>query len=258
MAAIALGSDGGGSIRYPAGLTGLVGLKPHRDLLPVGPEHASGWHGLLALGPLTRSVRDAALFVDVVCVEREANGLRDALTESSPRLRIAVSTNPPPGTHVTLSPAGPRAVDVQHRDRLEARTRSVARLARLLPPRSLRKALAHEAQIAATINTAFDSADVVLTPVCPSPAPRLDECPTRGALRSLRASNTSAWLVPWNVTGQPAMAVPVGIDDDNLPTAIQLAGKPHDEAALLRLASEIEAAHPFPRWSLSAMRTSGK
>jgi amidase len=54
MAALALGSDGGGSIRYPAGLTGLVGLKPQRDRVPVGAEHASAWYGLLALGPLTR------------------------------------------------------------------------------------------------------------------------------------------------------------------------------------------------------------
>jgi amidase len=42
MAAMALGSDGGGSIRYPAGLTGLVGLKPQRDRIPVGDEHGSG------------------------------------------------------------------------------------------------------------------------------------------------------------------------------------------------------------------------
>jgi amidase len=65
MAAMALGSDGGGSIRYPAGLTGLVGLKPQRDRIPVGDEHGSGWHGLITLGPLTRSARDAALFLDV-------------------------------------------------------------------------------------------------------------------------------------------------------------------------------------------------
>jgi amidase len=91
----------------------------------------------------------------------------------------------------------------------------------------------------------------MLTPLCASPAPRLDECPARGALRSLRASNTSAWLVPWNVTGQPAFTI--GTDDDNVPTAIQLVGRARDETTLLALASQIEAALPFPRWSPSAM-----
>jgi len=95
----------------------------------------------------------------------------------------------------------------------------------------------------------FDAADVVLTPLCESPAPRIDTCPTRGAMRSLRAANTSAWLVPWNVTGQPAIAIPTGIDDDNLPTAIHLAGRADDEATILALAAQIEKARPFPRWS---------
>ena len=295
MAALALGSDGGGSVRYPAGLTGLVGVKPQRDRIPVGPEHASAWHGLLVLGPLTRSVRDAALFLDVATAKDGASEFRDALHISARRLRIAVSTNPPPGTQASLSSTGRRAVDaairlladhghevlevdldyglgslwnstvrllkgaqedvaaMPDRSHLEARTRSVARLGRWLPSRSLKTALAREERIAESINAVFDSADVILTPLCASPAPRLNECPRRGALRSLRASNTSAWLVPWNVTGQPAVAVPIGIDDDNVPTAIQLVGRARDETTLLALASQIEAAHPFPRWSPTAM-----
>ena len=291
MAAMALGSDGGGSIRYPAGLTGLVGVKPQRNRVPLGPEHGSAWHGLLVLGPLTRSVRDAALFLDAVATPETSTTFRDAIGNPKPRLRIAVSTNPPPGPHVSLSPArratiedaadmlaalGHEVVEVdidyglaslwnstvrllkgaQHdvssmpdRERLEARTRAVARLGRLLPARSLRRALERERLIAASINRVFDAADVVLTPLCESPAPRIDTCPTRGAMRSLRAASTSAWLVPWNVTGQPALAVPTGIDADTLPTAVQLAGRIGDEATLLALAAQIETARPFPRWS---------
>lgn len=292
MAAMALGSDGGGSIRYPAGLTGLVGVKPQRSRLPVGAEHGSGWHGLVALGPLTRSVRDAALFLDVVSTPVVTTIFRDALDRPARRLRIAVSTNPPEGTQASLSPAGRATVDqgatllaelgheivesdiaygiaslwsstvrlltgvrndaasMPDSSLLEARTRSVARLGRLLPARSLRKALDRESQLADFINDVFDHANVVLTPLCGSPAPRLEDCPTRGALRSLRASNTSAWLVPWNAIGQPAVTVPIGIDDDNMPTAIHLAGRFDDEATLLALAAQIEAAHPFPRWSM--------
>lgn len=134
-------------------------------------------------------------------------------------------------------------------DQLEARTRAVARLGRLLPARSLRAALERERKIATSINRVFDAADVVLTPLCESPAPRIDACPTRGAMRSLRAANTSAWLVPWNVIGQPALAVPTGIDADNLPAAIHLAGRADDEPTLLALAAQIETARPFPRWS---------
>jgi len=292
MAALALGSDGGGSVRYPAGLTGLVGLKPQRDRLPVGPEHSSGWHGLLVLGPLTRSVRDAALCLDIASESRDAGEFRDAVRARPGRLRIAVSTNPPPGTQVSLSPTGRDAVDTAssllaelgHRvvevdldyggltclwnstvrllqgarddvatmpDRrdLESRTRAVARLGSLLPPRSLREALRRQAAIADSINAVFARADAVLTPLCASPAPRLDDCPTRGALRSLRKANTSAWLAPWNVNGQPGISVPIGTDENGVPTAIHLAGRARDEATLLALAAEIEANRPFPKWA---------
>lgn len=291
MAAMALGSDGGGSVRYPAGLTGLVGVKPQRDQIPVGPEHGSGWHGLIALGPLTRSVRDAALFLDVVSHADATTSLRDALANPADAIRIAVSTNPPPGSQVSLSAARRRTIDetaellsslghqvievdidyglaalwnstvrllkgvhddvasLPGRDRLEARTRAVARLGRLIPSRSLRRALDNEQRITDSINRAFEDADVVLTPLCAAPAPRIDKCPSRGGHRSLRAANTSAWLVPWNLTGQPAITVPTGIDDDGLPTAIQLAGQPDDAATLLGLAAQIEHARPFTRWS---------
>jgi amidase len=135
---------------------------------------------------------------------------------------------------------------------LEARTRTVARLGRLLPSRALSKALARETAIAASINAVFDKADVLLTPLCASPAPRLADCPSAGARRSLRAANTSAWLVPWNVTGQPGIAIPIGVGDDNLPTAVQLAGRPNDEATLLAVAAEIEKNRSFARWTPEA------
>ena len=70
------------------------GLKPQRGRVPVGDEHASGWHGLVVLGPLTRSVRDAACFLDIASAARASTTFRDALEERSSRLRIAVSTNP--------------------------------------------------------------------------------------------------------------------------------------------------------------------
>ena len=290
MCVMALGSDGGGSIRYPAGLTGIVGVKPQRGRVPIGAEHGSAWHGLLTLGPLTRSVRDAALFLDVVGDGVAAGGYHSALLQPPRRLRIAVSIKPPPGTKVTLSPSMRHAVEttvallaslghqivdaeidyglaslwnstvrllrgvrddvrtIPNPADLERRTRRVARIAGLLPNRSIAKAVRREPAIAASINAVFESADVVLTPLTAQPAPRVDACPA-GAFGSLRASNTSAWLVPWNAIGQPAVAVPAGLNAEGLPVAVQLAGRRDDESTLLQLAAEIESRRPFPAWS---------
>ena len=49
----------------------------------------------------------------------------------------------------------------------------------------------------------------------------------------------------FNATGQPACSVPAGFDGAGLPLAVQLAGRPHDEATLLSLAAQIEAARPW-------------
>lgn len=288
MAAMALGSDGGGSIRYPAGLTGLFGLKPQRGRLPLGDEHGSGWHGLVTLGPLTRSVRDVALFMDTAAEPTDGRRFTDAIQHTDRPMRIALSTNPPPGTQVSVSDENRRIVDTtgelltqlghtvsearidyglptlwnstvrllkgaQHdvaslpcRDQLEARTRAVARLGRMLPERALRLALANERAITDSTNRVFDTADIIVTPLCASPAPLLSLCPSRGAFRSLRAANTSARLVPWNLSGQPALTVPIGMNG-KLPTAVQLVAAPNDEATLLATAAQIEQHRPTPR-----------
>ena len=63
---IAEGSDGGGSIRLPAACCGLVGIKPARGRVSNAPVMGEGWGGFATNGPIARSVRDAALMLDVM------------------------------------------------------------------------------------------------------------------------------------------------------------------------------------------------
>jgi aspartyl-tRNA(Asn)/glutamyl-tRNA(Gln) amidotransferase subunit A len=64
MGPLSLATDGGGSIRVPACWSGVVGFKPTFDRVPTGV--AGSWTRLSTLGPLARSVRDAALMLSVV------------------------------------------------------------------------------------------------------------------------------------------------------------------------------------------------
>jgi amidase len=61
----AIGSDGAGSVRVPAAWTGLVGVKPQRGRISNWPE-AEAFNGLSCLGPLTHTVADAALLLDLL------------------------------------------------------------------------------------------------------------------------------------------------------------------------------------------------
>jgi Asp-tRNA(Asn)/Glu-tRNA(Gln) amidotransferase A subunit family amidase len=65
MTAIGLGTDGGGSVRIPASFCGVVGHKPTFGLVPKEPGF-KGWKTLSVDGPLSRSVRDAALLLSVI------------------------------------------------------------------------------------------------------------------------------------------------------------------------------------------------
>ena len=99
---IASAGDGAGSIRIPAASCGLFGLKPSRGRVSLAPE-LEGWRGLAVLGCLSRTVLDAALWLDVISgdsQEAEASPPPDRpfveSAKSPPgKLRVAWSTKPP-------------------------------------------------------------------------------------------------------------------------------------------------------------------
>lgn len=104
MVPAAVGSDGAGSVRIPAAWTHLVGIKPQRGRVSTWPD-PEAFNGLTCIGPLARSVGDAALLLDVVAGNRAGDRHRPrpadepylaAADRADPgRLRIALSLKPP-------------------------------------------------------------------------------------------------------------------------------------------------------------------
>jgi amidase len=133
-----------------------------------------------------------------------------------------------------------------HPERLERRSRGMARLGGLIPPALLERALQGEAEFSRRMNRVLEDHEVLMTPATATPPPRIGQLNGRGALWTL---NAVAAMVPyngvWNVTGQPAASVPAGFGADGLPRGVQLVGRANDEATLLSLAAQIEAERPW-------------
>ncbi|MCC6960174.1 MAG: amidase [Dehalococcoidia bacterium] len=103
MTPICSASDGGGSIRIPASFTGCYGIKPSAHRIPRANEHAPTWGSFSTLGPMARTVRDSARYMDVASGPHpndlealDSTGLdfEGAATGPAPRLkRIAYSAD---------------------------------------------------------------------------------------------------------------------------------------------------------------------
>jgi amidase len=285
LAAMALGSDGMGSIRIPSTWCGLFGVKPQRDRVPLAP-HDDAWNGLSVNGPMARTVEDAALFLDVTA---PGNDFVAAAKREPGRLRIALSTKVPPPLTAWVGKAQRAAVEeagtllrelghevierdpdyppsavygqalpryfrgayddvktLPHPERLERRTRAFARIGALFTNRRMNAIRGAESEVAERIQSIYDDVDVVVTPGTATGPSRIGAYQRRGAISTL---TLVAARVPFqalfNVTGQPAAVVPWDLDGNGVPTSIQLVGKPFDEATLLSLAAQIEQARPW-------------
>jgi amidase len=94
----------------------------------------------------------------------------------------------------------------------------------------------------------WDTYDVLLTPALaerPVPIGEIDSCSAEPWEDFRRSGRFTPYTPLFNVTGQPAISVPLFHGDDGLPTAVQLAGRPADEATLLSLAAQLEASRPW-------------
>jgi amidase len=272
----AVAADGAGSIRIPAACCGLFGLKPQAHRVP-SEGYDSHW---ICFGGLTRSVADARLMYDVMAPGIEApprRRLRIAYSERFPPLTRG-TLDPEMlaalrGTRDLLRDLGhevvERETDFRARDvpvlvalmlrgirdfvaeierpqRLERRTRTIARPGRLVSDRTVERLLVAEQRIARRVASLWDDVDVLLMPMMAAPAVPAGLMEGRGAtVTYLWESSWVPFGVLWNSTGQPAASVPAGFDSGGLPLAVQFVGRPHGEGTLLTLSQEIEDARPW-------------
>lgn len=298
---IATANDGAGSIRIPASICGLVGLKPTRgrvygldgsELLPIQVVHQ---------GVLTRSVRDTALFyseAENFFKNKKLPELGHVKKPGKKRLKIGLVNNRPEGflghqdeatqriqreTAHLLENLGhsiilfdfPIEADDMvdlfmnyygflafmttrfstltlnarvNRKELEPFTEGLSHRFRksiLNFPRTVRrmKQLGREAL------TLFEEFDVIMTPVLAHKTPQIGYLSPKIPFEevSRRAVHFALYCGLYNVTGNPAISLPLGADDNGMPMGVQFAAPFGMDKLLLELAYELEEAKPFRR-----------
>ncbi|HEY2694426.1 MAG TPA: amidase family protein [Pseudonocardiaceae bacterium] len=282
LAAGALGSDGGGSIRLPASVTSLYGLKPQRGRVSLAPRREV-WHGFGVAGPITRTVADAAVLTDVL-----AGTTGFAAIAAPERLRIAVSlrswpvgvpvkpevraavretarvlaelghqvvfedlTVPDPLCLVAFTPryldaAASAQAELDQPRQLGPLARQIAAVGRRMRPSWLAASARMGAKITAVSDAFFRDVDLLLTPVTPRLPLHIGEWSRRSMLTAtLPVQRYVSFTALWNVTGQPAASVPAGFTPDGLPLAVQLVGRANDEVTVLAVSRQLETARPW-------------
>jgi amidase len=191
-----------------------------------------------ALGPVSDHVKEAA--------RRTAERL-SSLGHQIGECEVAYGQLPPYFFPRWLRGIHEDAARMERPERLERRTRDMARLGSRVPDAWLRWSRNAEAGLAARLNRPFEDHDVLLTPHPTQPPLKIQRVHHRGTPRTWwEAANLVAYDVPWNLTGQPAASVPAGSTAEGLPLSVQLVGRPNDEATLISLAAQLESELNWP------------
>ncbi len=113
---------------------------------------------------------------------------------------------------------------------------------KLVPADVLRR----QQHIARRFLAAFDDVDVWLTPTCPITAPRIGAYANRPGKEAFAdAAPIGAFTAIFNVTGQPAASVPLGLSSEGMPMGLQIAGKLFADDVVLRLSRQLEQLMPW-------------
>ncbi|MEO6125625.1 MAG: amidase [Ilumatobacteraceae bacterium] len=278
---LAIGTDTGGSIRIPASYCGVVGLKP-----TLGRLSNAGLVGLAptldTAGPMARTARDVALLFSVIAAVVSAvtpGGSSQPITRVGvPRpwffdvvddeVRAAVDM-----AIETLGASGISIVeiDVAHaehgatlswlitmyeaaqtyrdapRELLSPSFVSRLEVGERITAASYRAALDARSRLTAAVSGVFDRCDALLMPSTVSTAPPLDDVDRAVAGVDGNWPDVLARTVAiWNVTGLPALSVPIALDRTGLPIGIQLVGPAHSDERLLHFAAHLERPPALP------------
>ena len=289
MCPMAEGSDGGGSIRIPSSCCGVVGIKPSRGRVSSAPS-SNPRGGLITHGPIARTVRDAALMLDIMSgsepgdpftapdqtpsfvdsAERTPRGLRIGLLVTSdkwidPQVGAAVHK-----TAELLASLGHRveAADVEitglgeiFRVMAEAESAAIevedpALFSDLYSAWCYERGAKMSATeyIHATEEMFRRSRDVILESIkwdcLLTPTVTLTPQPLDTFLADTErvADDDLAYIpftYPFNISGQPALSLPLGWSNDGLPIGVQIVGHPYGEALIIALAAQLERAAPW-------------
>jgi amidase len=274
---VAPGSDGAGSVRIPAALNGLFGLKPTRGGIP-NPHARNDRFGMSAVGPLARGLDDAAALADILC-GRDPHGAESWLTAShrpeTRRLTVGVMVDAPLGFDTDPVRAnaavevgallGTMGHTVRPLDRVVGELEEflpiyqrifgdvpVLSTRRLQPvTRAFRAAgrrlSGPDAQqtferLQARVLAGFEGLDLLVTPstaIAPPPVGAFTHLDPDAQFRAV--APLGAYTAAFNLTGQPALTMPWGFDPQGLPVGVQLVGRDGDDPRLFALARSVQA-----------------